>query len=62
VPAYPAGMSLNINSLTVDCRDPRVASTSARDRTGPWVVMADPEGNEYCVRASLPKRDEEAPA
>ena len=28
-----------------------------------WVVMADPEGNEFCVLASLPKRDEpEAPA
>jgi hypothetical protein len=45
-------MTVAINSLTVDCHDPR-ADIGQGDV--PWVVMEDVEGNHFCVLTSLPK-------
>jgi predicted enzyme related to lactoylglutathione lyase len=57
-------MALTAHMVTVDCADERVAE--ARRQTGlgarvlaeesmpgfTWIVLADPEGNQFCVSAA----------
>ncbi|GGQ80674.1 VOC family protein [Streptomyces flaveolus] len=57
-------MTSRFTELAVDCHDPeRLASfwCEALDFERSWVVMSDPEGNEFCVLRTLAPRSQGAP-
>ncbi|WP_407568184.1 hypothetical protein QK900_12570 [Arsenicicoccus dermatophilus] len=41
-------MSLRLSHTTWDALDPHTVAEFWREDLG-WVVMADPEGNEFCI-------------
>ncbi len=47
-------MSLEWEQVNVDARDPAALGRWWADALG-WVVLADPEGNEFCVLG--PRKD-----